>query len=70
MAKQLKKSEWYEVIHPLLDAPEEKRDFQALGPIKMSRGVKMSLLVLRVYLVAMALLLFYHVLGLAGVVRL
>ncbi|HEV2419126.1 MAG TPA: hypothetical protein VGX94_15125 [Terriglobia bacterium] len=65
-----KKLEYLEVIHPLLDAPEQKCNAENLGPMRMSRGVKASLLALRVYLISMTLLLLYHVLGLAGVIRL
>lgn len=70
MATNLKNLEYFEVIHPLLDAPEEKCNPENRGPMRMSRGVKASLLVLRVYLISMTLLLLYHVLGLAGVIRL
>ncbi|MGH9351503.1 MAG: hypothetical protein ACRD2G_05000 [Terriglobia bacterium] len=66
----MKKLQYFEVIHPLLDAPEEKRNAENLGPMRMSRSVKASLLALRVYLISMTLLLLYHVLGLAGVIRL
>jgi hypothetical protein len=58
---------YFEVIHPLSDSAEEKRDAERLGPIRMSRSVKVSLTLLRVYLIAMTLLLIYHVLGLAGI---
>ncbi|MGH9326888.1 MAG: hypothetical protein ACRD2B_09430 [Terriglobia bacterium] len=56
------------VIHPLDDQPEEKCNPEGLGPMPMSRSVKASLLVLRIYLITMMLLLLYHVLGLAGVI--
>ncbi|MGH9377358.1 MAG: hypothetical protein ACRD1I_01040 [Terriglobia bacterium] len=70
MAKKPKNLEYFTVIHPLLDAPEKKCNPENLGPMRMSRSVKVSLLVLRVYLISMTLLLLYHVLGLAGVIRL
>ncbi|MDE3178868.1 MAG: hypothetical protein KGM47_04330 [Acidobacteriota bacterium] len=60
------KQEFFEVTHPLRDAPEEKCNPDLLGPMKMSRGVKLSLLLLRVYLVSISILLLFHVLGLAG----
>lgn len=66
MATMPKNLEYFEVIHPMRDAPEEKCNPDLLGPMKMSRSVKVSLLVLRAYLVSMSLLLLFHVLGLAG----
>ncbi|MGH9470390.1 MAG: hypothetical protein ACRD1N_08630 [Terriglobia bacterium] len=62
-----KTQEYFEVIHPLLDLPEEKCDPENFGPMKMSRSVQASLLALRVYLIGMSILLLYHLLGLAGV---
>lgn len=59
----------YEVVHPLHDKPEEKRQSEGLGPIEMTRAVRVSLLVLRLYLVAMTLMLVYHVADLAGIVE-
>lgn len=70
MTNKLNKLEYFEVIHPLLDAPEEKRRPDNLGPMRMSRTVKASLLALRVYLISMTLLLLWHILALAGVARL
>ena len=54
------------VIHPLDDAPETKVDTSALGPMKMTRSVKLSLLSLRAYLIVMLLLVFYRVFCQAG----
>jgi len=54
------------VVHPLDDAPEQKVETKHLGPMRMTPAVRISLLALRVYLVAMTLLLLYHVLCLAG----
>ena len=54
------------VIHPLDDIPEEKVDTESLGPMPMTRSVRLSLLSLRAYLVLMMLLVLYHVLGMAG----
>ena len=62
--------ESFQVIHPLDDAPEEKCSSEGLGPIAMTPAVRVSLAVLRGYLIAMTLMLGYHVLDLAGVVRL
>jgi hypothetical protein len=54
------------VIHPLDDVPEVKVDTENLGPMAMTMSVRISLLSLRAYLVLMMILVFYHVLGLAG----
>ncbi len=54
------------VIHPLDDVPEQKIDTEALGPMAMTRSVKISLLSLRGYLILMFLLVVYHVIDLAG----
>ena len=54
------------VVHPLDDAPEQKIDTSALGPMPMTTSVRVSLLALRGYLVLMILLVFYHVMDLAG----
>lgn len=63
-------SECFRVIHPLDDAPEQKCSSEGLGPIAMTPAVRISLTVLRGYLIAMSLMLGYHVLELAGVARL
>jgi hypothetical protein len=55
------------VIHPLDDVPETKVDTESLGPMAMTRSVRLALLSLRAYLVLMMLLLLYHVLDLAQV---
>ena len=54
------------VIHPLDDVREEKVDTENLGPMAMTASVRISLLSLRAYLVLMMILVFYHVLDLAG----
>ena len=54
------------VVHPLDDAPEEKVDTAALGPMAMTTSVKLSLMALRGYLILMMLLVLYHVIDLAG----
>jgi hypothetical protein len=60
---------YFTVIHPLHDVPEQKCCSEGLGHIGMTRTVRISLGVLRVYLVAMTMMLGYHVLHLAGVFR-
>lgn len=59
----------FRIVHPLDDEPEAKFDPEALGPMHMSPSVKLSLLLLRFYLVGMVGLVGYRVLELAGVVR-
>jgi hypothetical protein len=54
------------VVHPLDDIPEEKVDTAGLGPMRMTRSVRLSLFSLRAYLVLMMILVAYHVLALAG----
>ena len=61
--------QYFSVIHPLDDVPEQKCSSEGLGRIRMTRPVRISLGVLRAYLVAMTLMLGYHVLDLAGVVQ-
>jgi len=54
------------VVHPLDDVPEEKVDAENLGPMAMTTSVRISLLSLRAYLVLMMVLVFYHVVVVAG----
>ncbi len=54
------------VVHPLDDVPEAKVEIATLGPMPMTTSVKLALMTLRGYLVLMMLLVFYHVLDLAG----
>ena len=59
--------QYLRAIHPLHDAPEQKCSSEGLGHIQMNFPVRVSLSVLRAYLIAMTLMLGYHVLDLAGV---
>lgn len=61
--------EYFDVIHPLDAAPEQKCTSEGLDHIAMTPVVRISLTVLRGYLVAMTLMLGHHVLDLAGVVH-
>jgi hypothetical protein len=58
--------EHFVVVHPLDDVPEQKVNITALGPMPMTASVKVSLMLLRGYLVLMMLLVLYHVVDLAG----
>jgi hypothetical protein len=62
-------SEYFRAIHPLHDEPETKCQSDGLGPIEMTRPVRVSLIVLRAYLLTMGGMLVYHVLDLAGMFR-
>ncbi|SEB55341.1 hypothetical protein [Terriglobus roseus] len=59
----------YRVVHPLDDVQEEKCSTDGLGKIRMTRAVRISLGVLRGYLIAMTLMLGYHVLDLSGLLH-
>jgi hypothetical protein len=59
------KDEFFYVIHPLDDLPEEKMKSDHLPALSMTRTVRWSLFTLRAYLIIMMLLLVYHVVDLA-----
>jgi len=61
--------EYFNVIHPLNDTPEEKCTSESLGPIAMTNSVRISLFVLRGYLILMTLMLVYRTLELAGIIH-
>jgi len=59
----------FAIVHPLDDASEEKVDTEHLGPMKMTRTVRICLFALRGYLLLMFGLLGFRVLQLAGMTR-
>jgi hypothetical protein len=59
--------EIFRVIHPLDDQPEAKRNGEGLEPLRITAGVRVSLMVLRGYLAVMTLMLAWHALHLAGI---
>ena len=61
--------DYFLVTHPLRDKPEPKCESEGLGPIEMTAGVRISLRVLRGYLLVMSGMLVYHVLDLAGLLH-
>jgi hypothetical protein len=61
--------EYFRVVHPLEDAPEQKCVSEGLGQIAMTPSVRLSLKILRGYLMLMTAMLLYHVLDLAGVLK-
>jgi len=60
---------FFSVVHPLDDGPEEKVDTEHLGPMKMTRTVRLCLYALRGYLLLMLGLLAFRVLQLAGIIH-
>jgi hypothetical protein len=57
---------YFLVVHPLDDIPEQKIDSDHLPPMEMTQGVRWSLISLRVYLIFMIVLFMYHVIDLAS----
>ncbi len=55
------------VIHPLDDVQEEKCSSEGLGLMELTPVVRYALMALRVYLIAMTLLIAYRTLSLAHV---
>jgi len=69
MATTQNQPEYFRVVHPLEDAPEQKCVSEGLGQIAMTPSVRLSLKILRGYLTLMTAMLLYHVLDLAGVLK-
>jgi hypothetical protein len=59
----------FRVIHPLDDVAEQKCSAEGLGTIRMTRAARISLALLRAYLLLMTLMLGYHVLDLSGLLH-
>lgn len=55
----------FAVVHPLDDVPEEKIDAKHLGPMRMTKTVRVCLYALRGYLLLMFGLLLFQVFRLA-----
>lgn len=62
--QQAYEPQYFRVIHPLEDGIEEKCSSEGLGPIAMTRSVRISLMVLRGYLIGMTILLGVYIFGL------
>ena len=60
---------FFTVVHPLDDAPEEKVDTEHLGPMQMTRTVRICLFAVRGYRLLMFGPLGLRVLQLAAVIR-
>jgi hypothetical protein len=65
----LEEKTFFTVVHPLDDPPEEKVDTEHLGPMQMTRTVRICLFALRGYLLLMFGLLGFRVLQLAGAIN-
>ena len=63
------KPDFYLVVHPLDDVPEKKLGADHLPPLVMTPSVRVSLFILRGYLILMMLMLLWHVVSLAGQVK-
>lgn len=55
------------VIHPLDDIHEQKCTSEGLGPLQLTVTARLSLAALRIYLIAMTLIILYRTLTLAHV---
>jgi hypothetical protein len=54
------------VVHPLNDVPELKRNADAIGPFHLNPAARIALGALRLYLLAMMVLVAYRVADIAG----
>jgi hypothetical protein len=54
-------TDYFLVVHPLDDIPEQKLNSDHLPPMEMTNSVRWSLICLRVYLLLMIGLFLYHV---------
>ena len=59
----------YYVVHPLDDLPEKKRSIDGLEPVNLKRSTKWMLMALRVYVIAMGLLIAHHAMAIAQFTR-
>ena len=61
--------EFFTIVHPLDDVPEEKVDTENVMPMQMTTTVRVCLYTLRAYLLLMFGMLGFRVLQLAGIIR-
>lgn len=59
----------FRVVHPLEDVPEKKCETEGIGPIAITPSVRLSLIVLRGYLILMTAMLGWHILEIAGLLH-
>jgi len=69
MAVTMTKIKEFQVVHPLDDTAEEKRNPAGLGQMPLSGSVKLSLYALRGYLILIGLMVGYRVMTLAGLFK-
>jgi hypothetical protein len=69
MAQRTAEGQFFTVVHPLDDQREEKMDTEHLGPMRMTKTVRICLLALRGYLLLTFGLLGFRVLQLAGLIH-
>ena len=60
-------NEDFSVVHPLFDKPEKKLNPNSVGKMKITKSVRYSLMVLRVYIIFMIVLAFYRTSVMAGI---
>lgn len=58
----------FRVVHPLDDVPEQKLYRDDLGRMRITSGTRAALLMLRLYLVAMVLMVAWRAAEMAGLV--
>lgn len=58
--------EEFVIVHPLYDVPEEKHSTDLVGKRKLGRGTRVSLILLRAYVIAMGCVLAFHMFHLAS----
>lgn len=68
LGKSTYSSNSFVIVHPIYDVPEEKCDVDKVGKMKLSKGGRLSLLVLRFYLIGMLALAIYRTLVLANAI--
>jgi hypothetical protein len=56
------------IVHPLDDEPEQKLYREDLGRMRITPGARAALLMLRLYLLAMVLMVAWRAAGMAGLV--
>jgi len=59
----------FSVVHPLFDKPEKKLNPESVGQMKMTKSVRYSLMVLRLYLICMIVVAFYRTFVIAGILH-
>lgn len=66
MSDTISEARLFRIIHPLDDVPEAKLGHEELGRMRLTRGVRLSLLLLRGYLLLMLAMVFWRALQLVA----